>query len=358
MGQHATAKGISTGVFMNRESNSTALAKSVAFLSDPRNYPDSPQAVEVIETHWSWVFMTETDVYKLKKPVRTQFVDFSTVEARHSNCNTEVKLNQRLAAGIYLGAEPLVRDEEGCMHIGGVGEPVDWLVHMRRLPSNRMLEQLIRERKVELSEVRQAALLLADFYRKATSVEISAKQYQQRLLRYINENYEELANPAYGLPVDQVQRISNAQRQFLTTNPDLFKQRASHVIEAHGDLRPEHICLADTPVIIDCLEFKSEFRLLDPVDELAFLRMECDMAGAGFVGDLFLAVYNEQVDDCPPKQLVAFYQCYRACLWAKLAVWHLDDGPHRNGKNWLKIAAQYLDRSEQYAKEFSSGEAC
>lgn len=109
------------------------LDAKVAFLGTPEAYPDRPAHVEAIETHMSWVFLTDRYAYKLKKPVHRSFLDFSTIDARHRNCMEEVRLNRRLAPRIYLGVVPLTIDPAGRMHLNGDGPPIDWLVHMVRL---------------------------------------------------------------------------------------------------------------------------------------------------------------------------------------------------------------------------------
>src|SRR5512144_2014808 len=107
----------------------------VAFLLQPRTYPEAPPRIELVETHMSWVFLTERYAYKLKKPVRHDFLDFSTLAARYRNCLEELRLNRRLAWNVYLDIVPLAVDPAGQVRLEGTGEVIDWLVKMRRLPA-------------------------------------------------------------------------------------------------------------------------------------------------------------------------------------------------------------------------------
>jgi aminoglycoside phosphotransferase family enzyme len=125
--------------------------------------------------------------------------------------------------------------------------------------------------------------------------------------------------------------------------------RARRIIEAHGDLRPEHICLTDPPVIIDCLEFNRNLRLLDPVDELSFLGLECERLGAPLVGATMLDLYREATGDAPAEELIAFYKSYRACLRAKIAAWHLRDSEIREPEKWPALARTYLELANAHA---------
>ena len=124
------------------------IAEKVAFLCRPEAYASRPTRVELKETHMSCLFLTDRHVWKLKKPARYDYLDFSTVEARKADCELEVELNRRLAPDVYLGVVPLVSDPHGRMHIGGEGRIIDWLVVMRRLPEDRMLDAAIHAHTV------------------------------------------------------------------------------------------------------------------------------------------------------------------------------------------------------------------
>jgi aminoglycoside phosphotransferase family enzyme len=326
------------------------IEEKIAFLRQPDVYPDRPKHVEVIETHMSWVFLTESLVYKLKKPVCYDFLDFSTLEARQKNCESEIILNRRLAGQVYLGTVPLTLQEDGDLQLDGEGRVVDWLVQMRRLPAGRMLDAAIRKGTVDAGDVQQISQVLTDFYRLSLSLPISPAEYRRRFEEDIQGNLIVLRNSRYALPTAQVDRLAAAQQQFLTAQGGLLEQRAreGRVIDAHGDLRPQHICLTTPPVIIDCLEFNRDFRILDPVDELAYLSMECDRLGAGYIGEEILTRYIEAADDACPSELIGFYKAFRACLRAKIAVWHIADHQVSDHQRWFRLAQTYLDLAERY----------
>ena len=128
-----------------RDTGSPTTAQKLRFLSDPSAYPHAPSTVTVVETHMSYVFLAGDKAYKLKKPVRYPFLDFSTLDARERNCREEARLNRRLAADVYLGVLPLTFDGARVFALGGDGAVVDWLVEMRRLPQEAMLDRLISD---------------------------------------------------------------------------------------------------------------------------------------------------------------------------------------------------------------------
>lgn len=326
------------------------IEEKIAFLRQPDVYPDRPKRVDVIETHMSWVFLTESLVYKLKKPVRYDFLDFSTLEARQKDCEREVSLNRRLAGQVYLGTVPLTRQGDGDLRLDGEGRVEDWLVQMRRLPAERMLDAAIRKGTVDGRDVQQISRVLTDFYRRSEPLPINPAEYLRRFEEDIQGNLMVLRDSRYALPTAQVERLAAAQGQFLAAQGGLLEQRVreGRIIDAHGDLRPQHICLTAPPVIIDCLEFNREFRSLDPVDELAYLAMECDRLGAPRIGDKILHCYLEAAKDACPSELIGFYKTFRACLRARIAVWHTVDHQVPDHQRWLGLARTYLDLAERY----------
>jgi aminoglycoside phosphotransferase family enzyme len=320
------------------------IEEKVAFLSRPEVYPDPTRRVETKETRLSWVFLTDTQAWKLKKPVRYDYLDFSAPDARRRNCEEEVRLNRFLAPDVYLGVQSLTLDADGGLRLAEKGEPIDWLVRMRRLPADRMLDRAIADRTVNSVETRKVGQLLSRFYLQTPPVAMTPSEYRRRLSADTLANQQELAKPEYALPDELMESIIRAQLEFLRQEPGLFddRVRTGKIIEAHGDLRPEHICLENEPVIIDRLEFNREFRVLDSLSDLAFLALECERLGAPWVSDLILDTYRDETGDRPPERLLAFYKSYHACLRAKIAVWRLKDRGVLDWQKWTGRARQYL----------------
>lgn len=329
-----------------------ALPAKVKFLQQPRSYPDPTTVVTTVETHRSWVFLTDRYAYKLKKPGYYGFLDARTVSARKYYCEEELRLNARFAGDVYLATLPLTVDRGGCMVLGGTGSIADWLIKMRRLPAARMLDTAIERNTLSPDQIRAVARKLAHLYSAATPVKFALGEYQVGFLRDVRANLDELGRPLFGLREDLIRAPCDAQIRFLNRNPESFEQRAreGRIIEAHDDLRPEHVCLLEPePVIIDCLEFDRALRTLDAAAELAFLAQECERLGAPQVGQVVFAIYGEITHDRPPAKLLSFYKSYWACLRAKLCVWHLADPLCRDPDKWSRLATDYLIRARRYA---------
>lgn len=327
------------------------LAAKVALLRQPRTYPDAPSRIDTVETHMSWVFLTDRHAYKLKKPVRYAFLDFSTLAARRRNCAEEVRLNQALAPGVYLGVVPLALDESGNVRLEAEGHVLEWLVKMRRLPADRMLDRLLRHGAVRESEIEELARRLADFYRQSPPVAIRGEDYWTEYCRMLKANHAVLGEPACALPPARVREVHEKIFSWLEQAQPVFAGRAAagRIVDGHGDLRPEHICLEPRPVIFDRLEFNRQFRLVDAADELASLAMECDRLGAAWVGDILFRAYAAVTQDHPSAALVSFYMAYRACLRARLAILHVRELETAAWGKWQALAGDYLQRAAGYS---------
>jgi aminoglycoside phosphotransferase family enzyme len=329
-----------------------SLHEKVFFLRRTQAYPDPVERVDAIETHVSWVFLAGGWAYKLKKPVRYQFLDFSSLEARRVDCEEEVRLNRRLAPDVYVGTVPLTWGREEGLELEGTGHPVEWLVKMRRLPATRMLDQALAAGAVGPDVATRVAAILARFYRSLAPVEMSADAYRRRLADEIEVCRSELGQSVYALDADRIAAVAHDLVAFLEGNETLIRQRVEggHIVEGHGDLRPEHVCLLEPPVVIDCLAFNRNLRILDAGDEISYLAMECERLDAAWFGRAVIEAYREVVGDDVPQALVHFYTAYRALVRAKLAAWHTHDAPQEGRAKWIGRALQYLGLAEAHCR--------
>lgn len=320
------------------------LPETVAALRAPSSFPDMPFGVEARETRMSWVFLTDQFAYKLKKPVTTSHFDFSTPSLRRAWCEEEVRLNARLAPGIYLGVVPLARQPDGRLRVGGEGEVVDWLVRMRRLPADRMLDAAIRDATLRRTEVEAVADRLAEFYAAAAPVPLAETEYLARFAEEQTISRKLLHDPRFGLATAAVEAVLAPVDAVLRDEWGVLTARlmTGRIVEGHGDLRPEHVYLGQPPAVIDCLEFSRRLRLLDPFEELAFLGMECAALGAAWIGPLLVARCAARLGDSVPDRLIAFYTAFRAGMRARQAVAHLLDPTPREAAKWLPQARRYL----------------
>ncbi len=327
-----------------------SLDAKLRFLRAPSSHPGLASPLGWLETHMSWLFFAGDRVLKLKKPVRFPYLDFSTLHAREFYCREELRLNSRLAPGVYLGLVALQATQDGLALVpeGGLpapGQTVDWLVLMRRLPPERMLSHLIAEARVDARDIDALVDVLAAFYRRAPKAGVTAQEYVARFQREQAANREVLLRPQFTLrdAAPALDRFDAA----LLQRAGLLHERAEsgRVLDGHGDLRPEHVCLLAPPVVIDCLEFNAQLRQVDPFDEIAFLALECDIGGAPWIGPRLAGGCAAALGETPPPALMNLHTAHRALLRARLAMAHLLDPQPRTPQKWPPLAQRYVERA-------------
>ncbi|MFW6027510.1 MAG: hypothetical protein ACOC91_01750 [bacterium] len=327
----------------SRDGETPSTAGRVQALRSPGIYPHSADRVEVRETHMSWVFLAGAHVYKLKKPVKSPVLDFSTLKAREINARREVRLNRRLAPGVYYGVVALTKEQPGRLALGGGGRIIDWLVHMRRLPEWAMLDALIERGAVERKQIRSLGERLAAFYGRTERADIAPGAYAARFERELAESRAVLLESSVSLDAGIAPVFDRAEAALRRVRPLLEgRVKDGHVVDGHGDLRPEHVCLLDPPVVIDCLEFNRELRLVDPFDELAFLGLDCARLGAPWIGRHLIDQCSRALNDRPPASLIAFYTAFRSLVRARLALAHLLEPDAATPEKWRPLALQYV----------------
>jgi uncharacterized protein len=266
------------------------------------------------ETHSAAVYFADDRAYKIKKPVRTDFLDFTTVSARTEACRRETELNRRFAPDVYLG----------------VGEfralptdPAEPLVVMRRMPDGRRLADLVRCGQPVGEPLRQVARQLAVQHAAAErGSEITREGSRDALLGRWRDNLSEIRQLAGATDGEaDVTDIERLVEQFLAGREPLLTDRmqAGRVVDGHGDLLAEDIfCLDDGPRILDCLEFDDRLRRLDGLDDASFLAMDLDRLGRPDLAEQFIDWYAEFTADPAPASLRHHYVAYRALVRAKV----------------------------------------
>ena len=283
--------------------------------------------VEMVETHISWVFLAEREVWKVKKPLLLPFLDFSTAEKRRMACEAEVELNRRLAPDVYLGVVPITLDSSGRHRLGGSGAAVDWAVHMARLSEADRADVRLGDGRLTASDLKRIAERIVDFHQRARSDDQTARFGSvAAITENVKENLDQ-GGPAASRYLSEAEAdvIEAGQMGFLSDPSAAFEDRVEggRVLEGHGDLRLDHIYLEEGGAIriLDCIEFNERFRFLDACSDVAFLSMDRrrDLA------EYFLACYARQSNDYDLYRLVGFYESYRAYVRGKVNAMLADD---------------------------------
>lgn len=303
------------------------LCRLIDGLSRPAAYPHPAAGVRVLQTHISVVFLAGGFAYKVRKPVRLGFLDFSTLGRREHDCREEVRLNRRLAPDVYLGVVGVTESPDG-VRVGGDGEPVEWAVQMRRLPDGVTLLDRLRRNELTVPVVERVAGLVADFHRRADGGDrVAAFGRLDVVAGNARANFAE-AEPEIGVTVTRgvFDRVRELTEEHLAALGPLIAARAARGVprDGHGDLHLDHVyLLPDRPppddlVVIDCVEFADRFRAGDPVADAAFLAMDLTFRGRPDLAAAFAAAYFRATGDAEGRRLLPFYTAYRAVVRGKV----------------------------------------
>jgi hypothetical protein len=331
------------------------LSRIIEALSHPDAYPEPPAEITLVQTQMSCVFLAGEFVYKVKKPVNLGYVDYTELERRHYYCQREVELNRRLCPQAYLGVVPITNCS-GNISIEGNGETVEYAVKMLRLPSDLMLDHLLREGTVSATQMEALAVKLADFHASAeTSPAIETFGSVEAVRRNTEENFSQTERYfGRGLSEKQFLDIRAYTRRFIAEHSALFAGRAASgkIRDCHGDLQAAHICFCHELCIYDCIEFNERFRYGDVAGEVAFLAMDLDHYGRADLGASFIEAYTAASGDIGLGRLLNFYKCYRAYVRAKVNCFKLDDPlvSEDERQTSLANARGYFELSASYAR--------
>ncbi len=326
----------------------------VRALLNPSTYPHSPQAVQLVQTQMSLVFLTGEYVYKVKKPVDLGYLDYTTLEKRRFFCHQELRLNRRLAPDVYLGVVPIAQ-QNGRIILEASGDVVEYAVKMRQLPAERMMNVLLARDQVSEAMVRQVADKLAAFHQLAeTNEDIGIFGSLNIVLTNAEENFFQIERQiGISISEEQYRSIRAYAAAFVERNADMFNSRVEQgrIRDCHGDLHSAHVCFANGISIYDCIEFNDRFRYCDVASEIAFLAMDLDYYGHGDLSDYFADAYSEAADDRDLLKLLNYYKCYRACVRGKVESFKLQDPlvPEEAKKEALAAARRYFSLAEAYA---------
>ena len=327
-------------------------ARLVAALTDPVRFPHPVAAIELIETHISWVILTGDYAYKIKKAVDLGFLDFTTLARREHFCREELRLNRRLAPEWYLDVVPITGEVDAPV-IGGTSAPVEWAVKMRQFERGAEISHLLPTGVVTPQIIDQVADRVAAFHAQCAR-DTAADGYgaADAVRRPIRNNLatlaSRLADPALRASLERLRDWSEAEHQRLL--PTLDARRAEGFVrEGHGDLHLGNIALDRGQVLVfDCIEFDPRLRWIDVMSEVAFIVMDLTHRGRPDLARRLLNRYLEHTGDYGGLAVLHYYLVYRALVRASVAaIRAAQRGGNAVGGNEVR---GYLDSAEQFTR--------
>ena len=326
-------------------------------LLDANEFAESEEVEQVIETHLSWVIMTPEIAYKLKKPLKYDFLDYSSPAERKYNAFMEMQYNRRFSPGVYLGVVPVRIHEDKLVFGGKDSEAVEYAVKMKRMDEKRQMRFLLEEGKVGFGDVKRIADELAPIHIKA---EVERPMFN---LQKVKDRFNDILNVIDTLTEVAGEETANTIRimcmqveQFLENNQSLFEDRISDgmIRDVHGDLQSGNIFLLRRPVIFDCIEFNDEWRQIDLLQDIAYFCMDLDSWEKDELADAFLDKYlylMTEVDGLWDVKLFHYYKCLCANFRVKVLAYRTtgEELPSQSRKT-KKTIRKYVESMEEYAK--------
>ncbi|WP_167631630.1 AAA family ATPase [Mariprofundus ferrooxydans] len=333
--------------------NNSLLPPHVKAFFTPDLYPHTSAAVDMIQTHISWVFLAGDYAYKLKKPVNFGFLDFSTLADRRHYCERELLLNRRLSPEIYLDVLPVYQHGDRYA-LSPPGTIVDYCLKMARFEQSALLENKLLSGRFDACWMDSLAEEMARFHREQESIYAADIDHVHLLDEHIRANIE-IASSHMPAVMDQGRwtLVSEyaAAAQYKLSPLLIARQLAGHVRHCHGDLHLKNITLIDGhPRVFDCIEFNDEFATIDTMNDIAFLVMDCDAHGHGELGMRFLSRYLEQSADYDGLPLLPLYLFYRAGVRGKVACLLADELEQGSDKHAAALheARHYFELAAGY----------
>jgi aminoglycoside phosphotransferase family enzyme/gluconate kinase len=330
-------------------------------LQDSALFDHPVTGFEVIETHISWVLLTGQYVYKIKKPVNFGFLDFSTLEKRHFYCKEELRLNRRLAPGLYLDVVVIYGSREQPA-LQGHGPAIEYAVKMRQFPQSAQFDRLLAGHGLDALMIDDLAVKVADFHLSLAPV-VKESRYGDlaHVRQAVLENYKHIrgtvGDHADLALLDRLEKWSTQQLEELAS---LISQRKMQgfVRECHGDMHLRNIALwHDEIIIFDCIEFNRNFYQIDAVSDISFLVMDLEVRSEKTLARLFLNRYLEVTGDYEGLKLLRFYKVYRALVRAKVDALRTDQEEYGSPEYdlifqdflaYLKLADRYTHQTTPF----------
>ena len=335
-------------------------------LLEPDAYGHPVDGIELRQTHISYVLLAGDHVYKIKKPVNFGFLDFSTLGKRRFYCGREVAYNSPLCADTYLGVVP-IREAAGRFAVSGPGKTVEYAVHMRRLPEDRMMHHLLERGEVTVAMIKAVADKLAAFH-ASTETSPRIARFGDWAIRYNTDENIAQWTPYIGrtLTVEQDGILRAYFEAFFAQKSRVLQRRIDElrIRRVHADLRSDAVCIAETKkrppgpddiCIFDCVEFSRRLSLLDVARDVGFLEMDLDYRGREDLSRAFVDHYAQVSRDRDLSEIVEFYASYSACVRGKVEAFLLDqpEVPEREKRRARNASRRYFDLACRYAESLA-----
>jgi uncharacterized protein len=328
--------------------------RQINALLDSCTLPCNCNKLTLKETHISWVILSDDYAFKIKRPVKYSFLDFSTLERRKHFCHEEVRLNKRLAPEMYLDVLPVTEKMLSETPDGNQNDILDYAVRMKRMDNDKEMDNLLRYGDVSDEHIDKLAEKISRFHDSAEIIKKDVKvEHLQGLYADIKHAVPFLTDNDHEGWDERINDCIKESHRFLTDNKVFLRERVREGFhrDGHGDLNSRNIFLYDEPLIFDCIEFNAEFRQIDVLNEIAFLCMDLDFFEKERLSELFFKNYSEYAgieNNGDAQRLFTYYKSYRANIRAKVTLLKAKKKKSGGFSGDLDEARRYLRLMERY----------
>jgi uncharacterized protein len=313
---------------------------------------DQKAKATLIETSISFVILKGAYVYKIKKEIKLTFLNFSSLKLRKFYCYEELRLNKRLALDMYIDVVPISKIGNQYT-IGKTSNAIiEYAVLMKRIDTKRQLDILVHNKTIKPKSIKRIAIQIAQFHKKEKSLKLKYDPFFLSREFADIQNFQTTIHENVGSDyADLVKESIQLSNMIVELMQDFIKERVNqgYFKDCHGDLHSKNIFVDAKPIIFDCIEFKTEFREIDVLNEIAFLCMDLECSKNKKMSDLFLSTYLKETAypfNQNEQQLFIYFKAYRACIRAKVAAIALSQ--HPTDKTAVKEVKQYTIAMAHY----------
>ncbi|MEI6846640.1 MAG: AAA family ATPase [Chlorobiaceae bacterium] len=332
------------------------MEKLVEALSHPEAYTHTTGTIEVIETHISWIFLTESWAYKVKKPINLGFLDFSTIKKRHYYCKEELRLNRRLCPEIYLAVVPIVKTTKALL-VDCEGEIIDYAVKMVRFDRTMELDKMVSSGILNNMHIDLLSTLIAQFHENLPPEPAETKfGHPDNLIKPVLQNFQHMetllavTHEKECLEILKAWSIKEHKRLYPLF---LARKRNGFIRHCHGDMHTGNMVLWNNRILIfDCIEFNKNLSIIDVISDFAFLYMDLDHFCRSELTWRLLNNYLTETGDFKALPLLRFYAMYRAMVRAKVtAIRYAQTTEPIAAEKVLEEHRSYLQLALNYTKK-------
>jgi aminoglycoside phosphotransferase family enzyme/predicted kinase len=224
---------------------------------------------------------------------------------------------------------PVTRAADGRFVLGGGGQPVEWLVHMKQFDDSLLLDNIATRGGLDAPVCTALADTVFAFHQSADAIApadpvADLRKVSEVCIGEMKTVGQDILAPA------TIGRLAERWDAMLAAQAPLVGTRAAQrrIRDGHGDLHLRNVVLIDgAPVLFDAIEFDPAIRHVDVLYDLAFLLMDLLHRDLKTAANQVLNRYLDRSGDAGGLALLPLYLSQRAGIRAHTTARAAADDP-------------------------------